>query len=55
MIAGVIFLLIAAIWFSKGRGLGRWGRLHAFLLAAGGLIFALIAWHSHLFDTSLKF
>ena len=55
MIAGVIFLLIASIWFSKGRGLGRWGRLHAFLLAAGGLIFALIAWHSHLFDTSLKF
>lgn len=55
MVVGIVILVVAALWFLKGRGLGWWGRVHALLLALGGIGFALFAWHSHLLDASLKF
>ncbi len=55
MVGGVAFLIVAAAWFAKGRGLGWWGRTHATLLALGGIAFAVFAWHCHLLDSSLRF
>jgi CubicO group peptidase (beta-lactamase class C family) len=55
MVVGIIFLVFAAGWFWKSRGLGWWARTHATLLALGGVIFGLFAWHWHLLDASLKF
>jgi CubicO group peptidase (beta-lactamase class C family) len=55
MVIGIIFLVVAAGWFWKARGLGWWTRTHATLLALGGVAFGLFAWHWHLLDASLKF
>ncbi|SRR6266487_2189892 len=55
MVVGIIFLVLAAGWFWKARGLRWWTRTHATLLALGGVTFGLFAWHWHLLDASLKF
>jgi CubicO group peptidase (beta-lactamase class C family) len=55
LIAGVVLLLIAAVRFAKLPGHGLWFRVHAILLAIGGIAFGLFAWQYHLLGTSLSF
>jgi len=55
LMAGVVLLIIAAARFAKLPGHGLWFRVHAILLAIGGIAFGLFAWQYHLLDTSLKF
>jgi CubicO group peptidase (beta-lactamase class C family) len=55
LMAGVVLLIIAAARFAKLPGHGLWFRVHAILLAIGGVAFGLFAWQYHLLDTSLKF
>ena len=55
LMAGVALLLVAAIRFVSLPGHGLWFRLHASLLAIGGIAFGVFAWQYHLLDASLKF
>jgi CubicO group peptidase (beta-lactamase class C family) len=55
LMVGVVLLIIAAARFATLRGHGLWFRVHAILLAVGGIAFGLFAWQYHLMDTSLKF
>jgi CubicO group peptidase (beta-lactamase class C family) len=55
LLAGVVLLIIAAARFAKLLGRGLWFRVHAILLAIGGIAIGLFAWQYHLLDTSLKF
>ena len=55
LMAGVVLLIIAAARFAKLPGHGLWFRVHAILLAIGGIAFGLFAFQYHLLDTSLKF
>jgi hypothetical protein len=55
LMAGVVFLIIAAVRFVRLPGHGLWFRAHAILLAIGGVAFAVFAWQYHLLDASLKF
>jgi CubicO group peptidase (beta-lactamase class C family) len=55
LMAGVVLLIIAAARFAKLPGHGLWFRVHAILLAIGGIAFGFFAWQYHLIDTSLKF
>ena len=55
LMAGVVLLIIAAIRFVRLPGLGIWFRVHAILLAIGGIVFGVFAWQYHLLDASLKF
>jgi hypothetical protein len=55
LMAGVVLLIVAAIRFAKLPGHGLWFRVHAILLAIGGIAFGLFAWQYHLLGTSLKF
>jgi len=48
-------LIIAAARFAKLPGHGLWFRVHAILLAIGGIAVGLFAWQYHLLDISLKF
>ena len=53
--AGILLLVITAIRFARVPNLGVWFRLHAMLLALGGIAFGLFCWQYHLLDPSLKF
>jgi CubicO group peptidase (beta-lactamase class C family) len=55
LMAGVVFLIIAAVRFVRLPGHGVWFRAHAILLAIGGIAFGLFAWQYHFLDASLKF
>ena len=55
LMAGVVLLIIAAARFAKLPAHGLWFRVHAILLAIGGIAFGLFVWQYHLLDTSLKF
>jgi Beta-lactamase class C and other penicillin binding proteins len=55
LMAGVVLLIIAAARFAKLPRHGLWFRVHAILLAIGGIAVGLFAWQYHLLDTSLKF
>src|SRR5437762_1979552 len=55
LMAGVVLLIIAAARFAKVPGHGFWFRIHAILLAIGGIAFGLFAWQYHLLDRSLRF
>jgi CubicO group peptidase (beta-lactamase class C family) len=55
LMAGVVLLIIAAARFAKLPAHGLWFRVHAILLAIGGIAIGLFAWQYHLLDTSLKF
>jgi hypothetical protein len=55
LMLGVFLLVITAIRFAKLPGHGLWFRVHAILLAIGGIAFGLFVWQYHLLDTSLKF
>ena len=55
LMAGVVLLVIAAIRFVSLAGQGLWFRIHASLLAIGGIAFGVFAWQYHLLDASLKF
>jgi CubicO group peptidase (beta-lactamase class C family) len=55
LMAGVVLLVIAAIRFARLAGHGLWFRIHAILLAIGGIAFGVFAWQYHLLDTSLRF
>jgi CubicO group peptidase (beta-lactamase class C family) len=55
LMPGVVLLIIAAARFAKLPGHGLWFRVHAILLAIGGIAFGLFAWQYHLLDASLKF
>jgi hypothetical protein len=55
LMAGVILLVIAAIRFVRLPAHGLWFRIHASLLAIGGMAFGVFAWQYHLLDASLKF
>jgi CubicO group peptidase (beta-lactamase class C family) len=55
LMAGVVLLIIAAARFAKLPGHGLWFRVHAILLAIGGIAVGLFAWQYHLLDISLKF
>jgi hypothetical protein len=55
LMAGVVFLIIAAGRFVRLPGHGVWFRAHAILLAIGGIAFGLFAWQYHFLDASLKF
>ena len=55
LMAGVVLLIIVAARFAKLPGHGLWFRVHAILLAIGGIAFGLFAWQYHLLDASLKF
>ena len=55
LLAGVVLLIIAAVRFAKLPGHGLWLRVHAILLAIGGIAVGLFAWQYHLFDMSLRF
>ena len=55
LMAGVVLLIIAAVRFTKLPKHGLWFRIHAILLAIGGIAFGLFAWQYHLLGTSLKF
>jgi CubicO group peptidase (beta-lactamase class C family) len=55
LMLGILLLVITAIRFAKLPGHGLWFRVHAILLAIGGIAFGLFVWQYHLLDTSLKF
>jgi CubicO group peptidase (beta-lactamase class C family) len=55
LMAGVVVLIVAAARFTKLPGHGLWFRVHAILLAIGGIAFGLFAWQYHLLDPSLRF
>jgi CubicO group peptidase (beta-lactamase class C family) len=55
LMAGVVLLIITAARFAKLLGHGVWFRVHAILLAIGGIAFGVFAWQYHLLDTSLRF
>src|ERR1051326_5270875 len=55
LMAGIALLLFAAIRFLSLPGHGLWFRIHASLLAIGGIAFGVFAWQYHLLDASLKF
>ena len=55
LMAGVAVLVVAAIRFVSLPGHGLWFRIHASLLAIGGIAFGVFAWQYHLLDASLKF
>jgi CubicO group peptidase (beta-lactamase class C family) len=55
LMAGVIVLVVAAIRFVRLPAHGLWFRIHASLLAIGGMAFGVFAWQYHLLDASLKF
>ena len=55
LIAGIVLLIIAAVRFVRLPGHGLWFRVHAILLAIGGIAFAVFAWQYHLLDASLRF
>jgi hypothetical protein len=55
LMAGVVLLIVAAARFAKLPGHGASFRLHAILLAIGGIAFGLFAWQYHWLDASLKF
>ena len=55
LLAGVVLLIIAAVRFAKLPGHGLWLRVHAILLAIGGIAVGLFAWQYHLLDMSLRF
>ena len=55
LMAGVALLVVAAIRFVSLPGHGLWFRIHASLLAIGGIAFGMFAWQYHLLDASLKF
>ena len=52
---GVLLLVIAAVRFTRLTELGHWFRIHAILLAMGGMAFGWFCWQYHLLDPSLKF
>jgi CubicO group peptidase (beta-lactamase class C family) len=53
--AGLVLLIVAAVRFVRLPGHGLWFRVHAILLAIGGIAFGVFAWQYHLLDASLKF
>ena len=55
LMIGVVVLIVAAARFVRLPGHGLWFRVHAILLAIGGIAFGLFAWQYHLLDTSLRF
>jgi hypothetical protein len=55
LMAGVVLLIIAAVRFVRLSGHGLWLRVHAVLLAIGGIALGLFAWQYHFLDASLKF
>jgi CubicO group peptidase (beta-lactamase class C family) len=55
LMAGVVLLIIAAVRFVRLPGHGFWFRVHAILLAIGGIAFELFVWRYHFLDASLKF
>jgi CubicO group peptidase (beta-lactamase class C family) len=55
LLAGVVLLIVAAIRFVRLPGHGLWFRVHAILLAIGGIAFGVFAWQYHLLDASLRF
>ncbi len=55
LMVGVVVLIVAAARFVRLPGHGLWFRVHAILLAIGGIAFGLFAWQYHLLDTSLRF
>jgi len=55
LMAGVAILVVAAIRFVSIPAHGLWFRIHAILLAIGGIAFSVFAWQYHLLDASLKF
>jgi hypothetical protein len=55
LMAGVVLLVFAAIRFVRLPGHGLWFRIHAILLAMGGIALGVFAWQYHLLDASLKF
>jgi CubicO group peptidase (beta-lactamase class C family) len=55
LMGGVVLLIIAAVRFVRLPGHGLWFRVHAILLAIGGVAFWLFAWQYHFLDASLKF
>jgi len=55
LLAGIVLLIIAAARFAKLPGHRLWFRVHAILLAIGGIALGFFAWQYHLLDASLKF
>lgn len=55
LMAGVVLLIVAAVRFVRLPGHRLWFRVHAILLAIGGIAFGLFAWQYHFLDASLKF
>jgi hypothetical protein len=55
LMAGVVLLLITAARFVRLPAHGLWFRVHAVLLAIGGMALAVFAWQYHLLDPSLRF
>jgi len=55
LMAGVVLLLITAVRFVRLPAHGFWVRVHAVLLAIGGVAFGVFAWQYHLLDASLRF
>jgi hypothetical protein len=53
--AGIILLLVTAVRFVRLPSHGFWFRVHAILLAIGGVAFSVFAWQYHLLGTSLRF
>jgi hypothetical protein len=55
LMAGIVLLVGGAIRFTRLPGHGFWFRVHAILLAIGGIVFAAFTWQYHLLSASLKF
>jgi hypothetical protein len=55
LMAGIVLLIVAAVWFVTRPGHGLWMRAHAILLALGGIALGVFAWQYHLLGTSLRF
>jgi hypothetical protein len=55
LMAGILLLVVTSIRFARLADHGFWFRLHAILLAVGGIAFGLFCWQYHLLESSLKF
>jgi CubicO group peptidase (beta-lactamase class C family) len=55
LVAGIVFLIVAAVRFVTRPGHGLWLRAHAILLALGGIALGVFSWQYHLLGTSLRF
>ena len=53
--AGVVVLLLSALYFWRTPGIGWWPRLHSVLLTISVVVFLVFAWQWHMLSPSLQF